>query len=358
VNSHLAEMSFIQNAYLFVDFFFVLSGFVIAARYQDALAARTVRFRDFLALRVGRLWPLQLFTLLLMLLVVRGILLQQFDWIDFRTPPEDISAKSFALNALMLQGMHTTGMLTWNHPSWSISAEFFTYLVFALAWLAMRKAAWVFAVAMLIAMPILLLLLKGHMDATYDWGVLRSVFGFAAGVLVFNAMRNARAQALSASLSPGAATVAELAVTAGVVAFVSLAGTGRLSIAAPLVFAIAVAAFSAQRGPLSQVLTTAPAQLLGKLSYSIYLLQFPLQQVLMFSFIGLAANNWIERESLFLFPPGERFQLGATPYVGDMTNVIMLVVLIGAAALTYRWVEAPGREFVRRRVAARGTRMS
>jgi peptidoglycan/LPS O-acetylase OafA/YrhL len=358
VNSHLAEMPFIRNAYLFVDFFFVLSGFVIAARYQDALAERTVRFRDFVALRIGRLWPLQIFTLLLMLVVVRAVLLKDWGWIDFRTPAEDISARSFALNVFLLQGMHTTGMLTWNHPSWSISAEFFTYIAFALAWLAMRRMAWLFAVTMLVAMPVLLLQLKGHMDATYDWGFLRSVFGFAAGVLVFNAMRGERVQAAAKRLTTGVATIVELALTAGVVAFVSLAGTGPASIAAPVVFALTVAAFSLQRGALGRVLLLAPAQLLGKLSYSIYLLQFPLQQLLMFAAIGLASNDVIERETLFLFPPGARFQLGATQTVGDMTNVVMLIVLIGAAALTYRWVESPGRAYVRRRVAARGARMS
>src|SRR5258705_13801306 len=60
--SHLYDVPFLRNSWLFVDFFFVLSGFVIAANYQQ-------RLRDgfgvgrFLLLRLGRLYPLHLFML-------------------------------------------------------------------------------------------------------------------------------------------------------------------------------------------------------------------------------------------------------------------------------------------------------
>ena len=36
--SHLKDLPFFNDAYLFVDFFFVLSGFVIAANYRQRLA--------------------------------------------------------------------------------------------------------------------------------------------------------------------------------------------------------------------------------------------------------------------------------------------------------------------------------
>jgi len=57
--------SFFYNAYLFVDFFFVLSGFVIAYTYQniDSWPA----FGKFYKKRFFRLYPLHIIVLLLFL---------------------------------------------------------------------------------------------------------------------------------------------------------------------------------------------------------------------------------------------------------------------------------------------------
>ncbi|HEY2889571.1 MAG TPA: acyltransferase family protein [Dongiaceae bacterium] len=54
---HLGDAAFIRHSYLFVDFFFVLSGFVIAHAYADRLHDAT-DLRAFALRRIGRLWPL------------------------------------------------------------------------------------------------------------------------------------------------------------------------------------------------------------------------------------------------------------------------------------------------------------
>src|SRR5258708_27828356 len=54
---HLYGVPLVRNAYLFVDLFFVLSGFVISHAYADRLAdGKSVLV--FLIRRFGRLWPL------------------------------------------------------------------------------------------------------------------------------------------------------------------------------------------------------------------------------------------------------------------------------------------------------------
>jgi peptidoglycan/LPS O-acetylase OafA/YrhL len=60
--SHFHTLSFVWNSYLFVDFFFVLSGFVISANYQERLM-RGFGVGRFMLLRFGRLYPLHLFML-------------------------------------------------------------------------------------------------------------------------------------------------------------------------------------------------------------------------------------------------------------------------------------------------------
>src|SRR5258708_35067428 len=57
--SHLYEVPFLRNSWLFVDFFFVLSGFIIAANYRQRLSEGFGLGR-FLLLRLGRLYPLHL----------------------------------------------------------------------------------------------------------------------------------------------------------------------------------------------------------------------------------------------------------------------------------------------------------
>lgn len=62
-NSPLISMAFVRGSWLFVDFFFVLSGFVIAANYRQRLINGGF-LRGFVILRFGRVYPLHLVMLL------------------------------------------------------------------------------------------------------------------------------------------------------------------------------------------------------------------------------------------------------------------------------------------------------
>lgn len=55
-------LPFVANSYLFVDFFFILSGFIMAHAYQHRLGD-SVGWKRFVVLRLGRLYPLHLFML-------------------------------------------------------------------------------------------------------------------------------------------------------------------------------------------------------------------------------------------------------------------------------------------------------
>src|SRR5438874_12343040 len=66
--SILSSIPFIKNGFLLVDFFFVLSGFVIAASYGERLKAK-FPISKFMFLRLGRLYPLHIFVLCLYLAI-------------------------------------------------------------------------------------------------------------------------------------------------------------------------------------------------------------------------------------------------------------------------------------------------
>src|SRR5688572_19588360 len=105
----MRDCALIANGYLFVDFFFVLSGFVIATVYEDRLQDSKATWR-FLLRRFGRLWPLHASVLAFLVLVsaIRGDL-----GMDGK---HDIAA--IWTNIAMLHGLGTETELTWNGPSW------------------------------------------------------------------------------------------------------------------------------------------------------------------------------------------------------------------------------------------------
>src|SRR5712671_6276278 len=124
--SHLYGVPFLRNSWLFVDFFFVLSGFVIAANYQQRLLDGFGIGR-FLLLRLGRLYPLH-FTMLALFIgcellrVLRRILIPALALTNpvalFSTPPE--APDTILANLLLIQSLHLYEFLTWNSYRWRL----------------------------------------------------------------------------------------------------------------------------------------------------------------------------------------------------------------------------------------------
>lgn len=68
VASHVRDASLVRAGEMFVDFFFVLSGFVIAHAYSERLT-RGSDFGRFMVLRIGRVFPLHLAMLALFIMM-------------------------------------------------------------------------------------------------------------------------------------------------------------------------------------------------------------------------------------------------------------------------------------------------
>jgi peptidoglycan/LPS O-acetylase OafA/YrhL len=340
--SPLYTSGLVRNSYLFVDFFFVLSGFVIAWNYATKLDTWP-GVRRFLILRLGRVYPLHVFMLLCFVAWETLRLLTHSEG-AFAGPN---AAPGVITNLLLVQSMGVHDSLTWNGPAWSISTEWWSYVLFALvcAWLGMRN--WVL-LATAIAAPILLLHLSASgMDTTYDWGYVRCVFGFALGVACY------RIYSLAAPVvrSPGVATmtVAECAIVFSVVAFVSAAGTSPMSFMAPFVFAAAVLIFAAEGGLVSRVFHSRPLKWLGMVSYSIYLTHF------FFVLILPPVVKRIVHQDLWtpMQLPDSQWVLafGRNEVEGTLFYAAVVAVTLAASALTYRFIEVPGREWTRKWLA-------
>lgn len=139
-NTHL-EFSVVQNGYLMVELFFVLSGFVIYNAYHNKITS----FRHFLGfqfLRLGRLYPIHFLFLIFFLVIElsKYVALERYN-INLGTLPfERSNLNSFMQHLLLVQAIGPTeNANNFNVPAWSISVEFYTYMIFACILLLARR---------------------------------------------------------------------------------------------------------------------------------------------------------------------------------------------------------------------------
>lgn len=346
----ISNLAVVRNGWLFVDFFFVLSGFVIASAYWDRLRSGYPAWK-YLALRLGRIWPLHLFVLALFVALELALASGMGGVMASRAPfGPGHGLDELAAATLMANAFGLFPHLGWNPPSWSIGAEYWVYVLFALLLaLGGRRARWLFALAGAGAFAVLAALSPKWLGGTYDFGFVRCLLGFSLGVLIHPLV-----VANDGSVFARVATPLELGLAGLCLIFVSLAGTGSFTLAGPFLFAGVVYVFACEQGVLSRLLRTRPLLLVGALSYSIYMLHAFLQGRLidLVQLYGHATGQELVGHAP-IEGAAERLLIGGVE--ADLLTVAMLLLLIGAAWLSYRFIELPGRRWARARVAGNGT---
>jgi peptidoglycan/LPS O-acetylase OafA/YrhL len=172
------------------------------------------------------------------------------------------------------------------------------------------------------------------LNVAVDLCLLRCVYGFVTGVMVYELRR---ATVTRVSSMPGALEYVSVAL-GGV--FVTYAGRGPLSLLAPLVFAAVVYVFSFENGPVSRWLQKPQFQALGRRSYSIYMVHASVLMIMLLAFDIVLPS--IE-DPFFVNPDGERFFTGASAIVADAMLVAYLFATVVLSGLTLRNVEEPGQ---------------
>ena len=112
---------------------------------QPRRRADELAYGGFLWARLARIYPLHLVTLIGVgvMALAAGAAGHVFD-------SNVLSWPSLPANLLLVQAWGLAPQAAWNHPSWSISAEWFAYLIFPLfAWAALKSAPGGLAVAAL-----------------------------------------------------------------------------------------------------------------------------------------------------------------------------------------------------------------
>ena len=312
------------KGYLGVDFFFVLSGFVLAHVYGGEFQAGTYRHSRFIVKRIARVYPMHItmlgfFVALALAAPVLHLALDSAQRYDFTKIPQQL----FLVHAWIGTGEE------FNYPSWSISAEFFAYLCFPLVMLlagrprlmaALGLAAvfgWYFGAILVTGRP-----------STWlnDWQIMRIMPEFLLGAGLRQLMGVTRLPVLDHRHATSAAIVLVVALALADV-------PDWLMIAALIVLLTAAAERS--RAEISGVLEMKFSLYLGEISYGLYMVHVAVGMV------------WFELVKRVLGPAANEGPTGIALVGGGILAAIL------AAAVAEFIIERPGRRLITA-IAGRG----
>lgn len=329
--------AFYERLNFAVDFFFVLSGFVITAAYGEKLR-QGFPVLKFMFLRYARLLPLQVFVIGLLLVLELAF------WAA--GPMADLAGRepfaarrewwTLPANLLLLQEFVHPGMRSWNNVAWSISVEVGLYLMAALLLRGFGRFGTWLALALALAAGAALFVYPKPLPTD----LLRGLTGFGLGMATYELWLRVR----HVDVPPRLASLAELALAAAVVAALA---SGAELLLTDLVFALVVLLFAFERGVLSALLRRRMFVWLGALSYSIYMLH---GFVIGRTYDALLVAQSFTGRQLVERVPGMNL-LAMHPLPGALVMAGMLGVTLVASYVTWRWIEDPARRWSKRKVA-------
>lgn len=185
------DIAIIRSGFMMVDLFFVLSGFVICTAYAQRIIT-VQELAKFQFLRLGRLYPVHVLFLVLFLGIelLKYILQNHYGVASMSKQPFDQNnLAAFMRDIFMIKAFWPNEQaITFNSPAWSISAEFYTYLIFGVIALNFaRLKNYIFASLGVTATVILFVYRPEH----YDF-MLRCIAGFFIGCMLATGIQSLR----------------------------------------------------------------------------------------------------------------------------------------------------------------------
>ena len=278
----------VAKGYLWVEFFFTLSGFVLTYVYAARVREfwRGNAYFTFLKARFARLYPLHIATLLVilaMVIVLRWLAARGGYVSIYDEPYHPINTwPTFIANLFLVQAWNIFPYLSWNGASWFVSVEFLLCLLFPI-YLVLARGGWKTVPLLVGAGAGALWLLAGPrygLDLTFHDGIWRGMAAFAVGVGM--AVLHDEMRQREINISDLGCTALQLVVLAWLAYGIYETGWSHrpqdIYTAMPIMALVFVLAFD--RGILAEALKTRVPLALGEWSYAIYMGQTPVLQLL------------------------------------------------------------------------------
>jgi len=333
----------VRSGWMWVDFPFMLSGFILSHVYaRDFKQVITWSgYAHYLGARFARIYPLHLFTLLIAFIgsvIIVNIAAGLDPFFKAMFDPSTSIASLF-----LLQGMHLYRIAPLNTPSWSLSTEWWMYMIFPLLVPAFPSLKWhgkLVTLSLIAAFYLVLMYCIGPISGAFgggrptidlvaDFGFLRCAAGFLLGMLFYE---------LYASRAAHAFLAKDLAFTAlffGVLIAMHL-GIHELLTLAFFPFILIAAAYN--ETTIKRILDSRPLKNLGDWSYSIYMVHVPILYV--FWITKLQSNPKMFADVMALLTQKPDYMRGL------IGLCVFLPTTLVVAALTYRYIEIPSRNYL------------
>lgn len=323
--SSISNLTIVHSGYLGVDLFFILSGFIITHVYASDIASRNFKaFRIFLWHRFIRLFPAHAVVLIFLVILIAGA-----KSLNIRlSEPESWDYSVLPWHFFMMHAWGTTNIAGWNAPSWSVSAEWFAYLIFPVSLagaLSLPKRAVLPLAFFVLIFTALIYHFQGWALGSAWIGIpalMRVTSEFLCGVLIYRASR-IDSRGPSAIASDGLAF-------GSLIAFCLGTSFGLADVWLVLLLAVLILGVSGPGPGVRALFGNRLVLWLGEISYSIYMVHFAVLLSLRHSSERILKNA----------PLSFQFSQIAMFVIGLVTTVI-------AAAILYYAVEQPARRRLR-----------
>jgi len=338
----ITGLSFFRNSNLFVDFFFVLSGFVITHGYAYN---KQLSFGRFGISRTFRIFPLHIATLFVVIIIETFKMIAYKYGINFNRIPftGETDPAQIITNLLLLQSWTTyTNALSFNFPSWSISIEFYMYFVFYCT--LIFKGVFRYLLWLAIASTATFLFINNYLsaDSILSSSVPRGLSGFFAGATTYF-LYNKTYKIIQ--LKPVIYSVSEFALFIALI-FVIASDINHKGLILIFLFSSSIYIFAYEKGLLSKLLTTTIFKTIGKLSYSIYMTHASI--LLIALTVYTIAEKALHLKLVTPLANGIKMIDFGNSVFNNLSILFILAIVLFCSNLTYRYIEMPGLEFGRK----------
>ena len=265
-----------RNGALFVEFFLVISGFVTCAVYTDRIDSG-MDFKRYAAKRAIRIYPLMIVTLILSVIeaVIWFLTHEKTFWWGGGAGD---SLTTLVFSVLGLQQFYP-GAQCWNYPSWSLSVFFICWIIYFLLIYATRKDTKDRRFKRMTGCLVLVLIgigiqYNGLMKeyALLNMSASRGYIAFFSGCLLYylNLLQKKENVNRNVALSLGALGLLVLLRVLGI-------GVGNYTILFGAVIFPLLIYIVLNVKFLYRAMSLRPLTFLGRISFSIYLCNYPIE---------------------------------------------------------------------------------